>query len=119
MPARLRLETTSLDRNCVAIAWTVCKRCYAGEVYGIQAGPTFFSAFAADGARHVALAFVVAGTAVGLAFVLAWLIGLEHGFSAGMLPGALTSTPTLAGAQDAANKRRCCASWYVFFRQSP
>jgi putative transport protein len=68
---------------------------------GIQAGPTFFSAFAADGVRYVTLAFVVAATAVALTLALAGLVGLEYGFSAGMLAGALTSTPTLAGAQDA------------------
>jgi putative transport protein len=68
---------------------------------GIQAGPSFFSAFAADGARYVTLAFVVAATAVTFSLVLARLMGLEYGFSAGMLAGALTSTPTLAGAQDA------------------
>jgi putative transport protein len=44
---------------------------------------------------------VVAATAVALTLVLAGLVGLEHGFSAGMLAGALPSTPTLAGAQDA------------------
>ena len=68
---------------------------------GIQAGPTFFSAFAADGVRYVILTFVVATTAVALSLVLARLLGLEFGFSAGMLAGALTNTPTLAGAQDA------------------
>lgn len=68
---------------------------------GIQAGPVFFSAFAADGLRYVTLAVVVAITAVALSLVLARLVGLEYGFSAGMLAGALTSTPTLAGAQDA------------------
>jgi putative transport protein len=70
---------------------------------GIQAGPTFFSAFAADGVRYVTLAFVVATTAVALTLALTGLVGLEYGFSAGMLAGALTSTPTLAGAQDAVN----------------
>ncbi len=38
-------------------------------------------------------------------FLLAWsvsrLLGFENGFDAGLLAGALTSTPTLAGAQDA------------------
>ncbi|EXJ12642.1 aspartate:alanine exchanger family transporter [Imhoffiella purpurea] len=70
---------------------------------GIQAGPTFFSAFAADGARYIALAAVVAMTALGLSIALTHLLGLEHGFGAGLLAGALTSTPTLAGAQDAVN----------------
>jgi len=81
---------------------------------GIQAGPTFFSAFAADGAKYVTLAFVVAGTAVGLALALSQLLGLEYGFSAGLLAGALTSTPTLAGAQDSGQQRhRRLAGWPV------
>jgi putative transport protein len=70
---------------------------------GIQAGPTFFSAFLADGPRYVALALVVALTALFLAMLFSRLIGLDHGFGAGLLAGALTSTPTLAGAQDAVN----------------
>lgn len=70
---------------------------------GIQAGPTFFSAFAADGVRYVVLALVVAATAAALAFGLSELLGFQDGFGAGMLAGALTSTPTLAGAQDAVN----------------
>jgi putative transport protein len=44
---------------------------------------------------------VVAATAVVLSLVLARLMGLECGFGAGMLANALTSTPTLASAQDA------------------
>ncbi len=68
---------------------------------GIQAGPTFFSAFREDGLRYIALALVVALTGFSLTLLVAKLIGLETGFSAGMLAGALTSTPTLAGAQDA------------------
>ena len=68
---------------------------------GIQAGPTFFSAFLADGLRYIVLALTVAVTALALALLFSHLIGLEHGFGAGLLAGALTSTPTLAGAQDA------------------
>jgi putative transport protein len=68
---------------------------------GIQAGPTFFSAFREDGLRYIALAVVVAVTGFTLTQLVARLLGLETGFSAGMLAGALTSTPTLAGAQDA------------------
>jgi len=70
---------------------------------GIQAGPTFFSAFRADGVRYMMLAVVVATTAATLAWTLSMLLGLEYGFGAGLLAGALTSTPTLAGAQDAVN----------------
>lgn len=68
---------------------------------GIQAGPTFFSSFKADGTRYIALALVVAASALALAKLLDWVLGLPPGFGAGLLAGALTSTPTLAGAQDA------------------
>ena len=39
--------------------------------------------------RYVTLAFVVAATAVALTLALAGLVGLEYGFSAGMLAGAV------------------------------
>lgn len=68
---------------------------------GIQAGPTFFSAFRADGRRYVALAAFVAVVAVALTMLLSTLFTLEFGVRAGIAAGALTSTPTLAGAQDA------------------
>ena len=68
---------------------------------GLQAGPSFFSAFAADGVRYVAMSLFVALLSVAVAQVAARLLGLEQGFAAGLLAGALTSTPTLAGAQDA------------------
>jgi len=68
---------------------------------GIEAGPSFFSAFREDGPKYIALAAVVALTAVGVVLGLATLLGYENGYDAGLLAGALTSTPTLAGAQDA------------------
>ncbi len=68
---------------------------------GLQAGPTFFSVFLTDGAKYIALSVVVAGTAFGVALLIASFLDLDYGMSAGLLAGALTSTPTLAGAQDA------------------
>lgn len=70
---------------------------------GLQAGPSFFSAFAADGARYFALAMIVAIVAVGMCVVFAYSFDMASGLSAGMLAGALTSTPTLVGAQDSVN----------------
>lgn len=70
---------------------------------GMQAGPSFFSAFLADGRRYILLSFVVSLTAVVMVFLFTKLVGFEYGLNAGMLAGALTSTPTLAGAQDAIN----------------
>lgn len=68
---------------------------------GLQAGPSFFSAFAADGARYLALSALVATIAVALCLFFTKLFALGPGFGAGMLAGSLTSTPTLVGAQDA------------------
>jgi putative transport protein len=68
---------------------------------GLQAGPTFFSVFLTDGKNYIILAVVVAVTAITLALTIGRVIGLEYGMNAGLMAGALTSTPTLAGAQDA------------------
>ncbi|MCB1590890.1 MAG: hypothetical protein KDI90_00425 [Alphaproteobacteria bacterium] len=68
---------------------------------GLQAGPSFFAAFAADGSRYMMLSFIVAVTAVSLCLILAEFFDFQQGSAAGMLAGALTSTPTLVGAQDA------------------
>lgn len=68
---------------------------------GLQAGPRFFSAFLQDGPKYIALSFFVAGYGVGAALLLSKLVDLDYGMVAGMLAGALTSTPTLAGANDA------------------
>lgn len=70
---------------------------------GLQAGPRFFSVFMEDGLKYIALALVVCVTAVGLAFGISTHLGLSRGVSAGLLSGSLTSTPTLAAAQDAVN----------------
>lgn len=68
---------------------------------GLQAGPSFFTAFAADGARYLALSLIVAVTAVTLCWSFSLLFDMGTGVAAGMLAGSLTSTPTLVGAQDA------------------
>jgi len=68
---------------------------------GLQAGPHFFSVFARDGKRYIALVGVTALAAVALTLSLGWLFDLDPALRVGALAGALTSTPTLAGAQDA------------------
>jgi len=72
---------------------------------GIEAGPNFFSTFAQDGVRYVAIALVVAMTGVLVTIAVAFSLNLEPALAAGMLAGALTSTPTLVGAQDAVSHR--------------
>ena len=68
---------------------------------GLQAGPSFFSAFASDGAKYLALCILVAIIAFSMCLFYSHLFSLDFGLDAGMLAGALTSTPTLVGAQDA------------------
>ena len=68
---------------------------------GLQAGPKFFSVLRADGLRYLALSVVIGGTGFALALGLSKLLGLELGASAGLLAGGMTSSPTLAAAQEA------------------
>jgi putative transport protein len=71
---------------------------------GYQAGPRFFTSFRDEGRRYVQLSVVVVVTAVGLAFAMDRLFAFAPGYSAGVLAGALTSTPTLAAARDAVTR---------------
>ncbi|TVQ29688.1 MAG: transporter [Geminicoccaceae bacterium] len=73
---------------------------------GVQAGPRFFNVLIEDGRRYVTLALLAALTGSGLALGLGYLIAAEPGMTVGMLAGALTSTPTLVGAQDAIRSGR-------------
>ncbi len=68
---------------------------------GFQAGPRFFNVLLEDGPRYIALSVVVALTGFMVAKLLALTFDLDSGFTAGILAGALTSTPTLVGAQNA------------------
>lgn len=68
---------------------------------GLEAGPSFFTAFMEDGKKYIILAVVVAITGLATAVALSYLFDFSQGFNAGLMAGALTSTPTLAAAQDA------------------
>lgn len=68
---------------------------------GFQAGPRFFNVLLEDGPRYIALSVVVALTGFVVAKLLALTFDLDSGFTAGILAGAMTSTPTLVGAQNA------------------
>jgi len=70
---------------------------------GFQSGPRFFSTFRQDGARYISVALVVVASAACLVILLSSHFELGTGYAAGILGGALTSTPTLAAAQDAVN----------------
>ncbi|ENM5912134.1 aspartate:alanine antiporter [Vibrio cholerae] len=70
---------------------------------GIEAGPNFFGIFFRDGKHYLILSLVVLITATWIAYFGGYYLDLDYGLSAGMMAGALTSTPVLVGAQDALN----------------
>ncbi|MBL4278764.1 aspartate:alanine antiporter [Vibrio fluvialis] len=70
---------------------------------GIEAGPNFFGIFFRDGKHYLVLSLVVLVTATVLTYISSHYFNLDFGLAAGMMAGALTSTPVLVGAQDALN----------------
>ena len=68
---------------------------------GYEAGPKFVQSMKRDGRRYLTIAVVVAITGGGLTLGAARMLGFEPGVAAGVLAGALTSTPTLAAADAA------------------
>ena len=68
---------------------------------GYQAGPRFIDVLRTDGLKYFLLAVVIATTGFTIAVVASQLLALAPGTSAGLLSGGLTSSPTLAAAQEA------------------
>ncbi|MDG2410280.1 MAG: TrkA C-terminal domain-containing protein [Halioglobus sp.] len=68
---------------------------------GYQAGPRFFDVLRTDGLRYFLLAVVIAVCGFTIAVVASKFLALDPGTSAGILSGGLTSSPTLAAAQEA------------------
>ncbi len=68
---------------------------------GYQAGPRFFDVLRTDGLKYFLLALVIAATGFSIAVIATQLLTLAPGTSAGILSGGLTSSPTLAAAQEA------------------
>jgi putative transport protein len=68
---------------------------------GYQAGPRFLEVLKTDGLKYFLLALVVASTGFAIAVAATNILNLAPGTSAGLLSGGLTSSPTLAAAQDA------------------
>jgi putative transport protein len=67
---------------------------------GYQAGPRFFEVLRTQGLQYLLLALFVAGVGVSLSVAAGKLLDLPFGGTAGLLAGALTTTPTLAAAQE-------------------
>jgi putative transport protein len=70
---------------------------------GIQAGPKFFDVLVTSGLKYLSLSLLVAATGFVLSLTLAEFLDFAPGLAAGLMGGAMTTTPTLAAAQDAVN----------------
>ncbi len=67
---------------------------------GIQAGPGFFDSLKKHGIKLATLSAILIFTAGAVVIATYYIFNLEMGFLAGLLAGALTSTPGLASATD-------------------
>lgn len=68
---------------------------------GYQAGPKFLDVIRIDGLRYFALALFVSSLGFLVAALAAGQLELPPGGAAGLLAGGMTSSPTLAAAQEA------------------
>ncbi len=68
---------------------------------GYSVGPQFMQALKRDGLKPVLLAVVVSFTGLAAAIIVAKVLGLDPGFAAGLLSGALTQSAAMGTATDA------------------
>ncbi|MCG8474118.1 MAG: hypothetical protein MI784_01340 [Cytophagales bacterium] len=68
---------------------------------GIQAGPGFFESFRSQGSKLIMVSGVIVVSGAITAFIASWLLDVDLKYAAGILTGALTSTPGLAAAIEA------------------
>ena|SRR5579871_2003259 len=70
---------------------------------GYSVGPQFVLAMKRDGLKPVLLAIVVSFTGLGAAIAVSTALGLDPGFAAGVLSGALSQSAAMGTATDAVN----------------
>jgi len=68
---------------------------------GYKVGPDFIGGLKRGGAKYIAVAIFFCGVALVMAIVLAKVFGLNQGYSAGMIGGALTQSSVIGTADDA------------------
>jgi putative transport protein len=68
---------------------------------GYSVGPQFFRSLKGDGLRALAFTIIHCGTGLGVAYVMARLLGLDFGLSAGLLSGGLTHSAAIGTATEA------------------
>ena len=70
---------------------------------GYSVGPQFMQALKRDGLKPVVLAIIMPITGLAASIVVAKLLGLDPGFAAGLMSGALTQSAAMGTATDAIN----------------
>src|SRR5215213_2726135 len=70
---------------------------------GYSVGPQFVQALKRDGLKPVLLAIVVCVTGLAASLLVAKALGLDAGFAAGLMSGALTQSAAMGTATDAVN----------------
>ena len=70
---------------------------------GYSVGPQFLQALKRDGLKPVLLAVIVCVTGLLTAIVIAKALGLDPGFAAGLVSGALTESPAMGTATESIN----------------
>ena len=70
---------------------------------GYSVGPQFMQAMKRDGLKPVLVALVVCFTGLAAAIFIAKALGLDPGFSAGLMSGSLTQSSAMGTATDAIN----------------
>src|SRR5262249_4735802 len=68
---------------------------------GYSVGPQFLQTIRKDGLKAISLALVCSGTGLAAAYAVATFLGLDAGFSAGLMSGALTQSAAMGTATEA------------------
>lgn len=82
---------------------------------GLQAGPGFLSSFRSHGLAMALGVLAMAATGTAAAYGCCRLFGFDAGIGAGLLSGAMTSTPALAAAVEIVGHGRAPAAYGVTY----
>lgn len=82
---------------------------------GLQAGPRFFNQFRQRGITFAKIGIIVVVTGAGLTWFTSQLVDIDSSLAVGVYAGALTSTPALAAAMDAARDPRVSVGFGVAY----
>ena len=82
---------------------------------GLQAGPSFLSSFRSHGLRMALGVLAMVATGIGVTYACCRLFGFDAGTGAGLLSGAMTSTPALAAAVEVVGHGQAPAAFGVTY----